>query len=134
VDASKHKVLSYQYLKKIEEQVKADVEGLTAQAEAADTVPVNDGMYIPAEVARCEERLAVMATAKIKVEARVQERFEREQVEYQEKNDKREGQRKVGKNPRGKEPVAPTPESRDKDKVNLMDEESRIMPISGGGF
>jgi hypothetical protein len=30
--------------------------------------------------------------------------------------------------------VAPTPEPKDKDQVNLTDEESRIMPISGGGF
>jgi hypothetical protein len=37
-------------------QLKAEVEALTAQAEAADTVPVNDGMDIPAEIARREER------------------------------------------------------------------------------
>ena len=91
-------------------------------------------MDIPKVIARREEPLAVMATAKKKIKALGQHRFEHEQVEYQEKNDKREGQRKVGKNPRGKEPVAPTPEPGDKDKVNLMDEESRIMPISGGGF
>jgi hypothetical protein len=133
-NASKHKALSYQHLKKIEEQLKAEVEALTAQAETADTVPVNDGMDIPAEIARREERLVVMAAAKKKIEARAQERFEREQVEYQEKIDKREGQRKAGKKPRGKEPVAPTPEPKDKDQVNLTDEESRIMPISGGGF
>jgi len=133
-NASKHKALSYQHLKKIEEQLKAEVEALTAQAEAADTVPVNDGMDIPAEIARREERLLVMAAAKKKIEVRAQERFEREQVEYQEKIDKREGQCKAGIKPRGKEPVAPTPEPKDKDQVNLTDEESRIMPISGGGF
>jgi hypothetical protein len=133
-NASKHKALSYQHLKKIEEQLKAEVAALTAQAETADTVPVNDGMDIPAEIARREKRLAVMATANKKIEARAQERFEREQIEYQEKNDKREGQRKAGKKPRGKEPVAPTPEPRDQDQINLTDEESRIMPTSGGGF
>ena len=30
--------------------------------------------------------------------------------------------------------MAPTPEPKEKDQVNLTDEESRIMPISGGGF
>jgi len=133
-NASKHKALSYKHLKKIEEQLKAEVEALTAQAEASDTVPVNDGMDIPAEIARREERLAVMATAKKKIEARAQDRFEREQTEYQEKMNHREEQRATGKKPRGKEPVAPTPEPKDKDQVNLTDEESRIMPISGGGF
>ena len=121
-------------MKKIEQQLKAEVDALTAQAEAADTVPVNDGMDIPAEIARREDRLAVMATAKKKIEARAQERFEREQAEYQEKVDRRKAQRKAGKKPRGKEPVAPTPEPKEKDQVNLTDEESRIMPISGGGL
>ena len=133
-NASKHKALSYKHLKRVEDQLKAEVEALTARAEAADTVSVNDGMDIPAEIARREERLAVMATAKKKIEARAQERFEREQARYQEKIDRREAQRKAGKKPRGKEPMAPTPGPQDKDQVNLTDEESRIMPISGGGF
>lgn len=133
-NASKHKALSYKHLKKVEEQLKVEVKALTAQAEAADTVPVNEGMDIPAEIARREDRLAIMAAAKKKIEARAQERFEREQIEYQEKIDRREGQRKAGKKPRGKEPVAPTSEPKDKDQINLTDEESRIMPISGGGF
>lgn len=114
-NASKHKALSYKYLKKIEEQLEAEVKALTAQAEAADTTPVNDGMDIPAEIARREERLAVMATAKKKIEARAQERFEREQAEYQEKIDRREEQRQTGKKPRGKKPMAPTPEPKDAD-------------------
>jgi hypothetical protein len=63
-NARKHKALCYQHLKKIEEH---EVKALTAQAEAADTVPVNDGMDIPAEIARREERLAVMAIAKKKL-------------------------------------------------------------------
>ena len=40
----------------------------------------------------------------------------------------------TGKKPRGKAPVAPEPGVRDSDQINLTDEESRIMPVSGGGF
>ena len=36
--------------------------------------------------------------------------------------------------PRGREPEPPLPGPRDTDQVNLTDEQSRIMPVSGGGF
>ena len=40
----------------------------------------------------------------------------------------------TGKKPRGKVPAAPQPGVRDSDQINLTDEESRIMPVAGGGF
>ena len=133
-NASKHKALSYGHLKKIEAQLKAEVSALTAQAEAADQTPVADGMDIPAEISRRETRLEALAAAKVKIEERAQERFEREQAEYQQKQAKRQSQRDAGKKPRGREPKPPLPGPRDKDQINLTDEESRIMPVSGGGF
>ncbi len=42
--------------------------------------------------------------------------------------------RKPARNRVGKQPKAPVPGPKDKDQVNLTDEESRIMPVSGGGF
>jgi len=133
-NASKHKALSYAHAKKIEAQLKAEVSALTAQAEVADQTPVVDGMDIPAEIARRETRLQALAEAKGKIEARAQERYAREQAEYQQKQAKRQAQRDTGKKPRGREPKLPLPGPRDKDQVNLTDEESRIMPVSGGGF
>ncbi len=132
-NASKHKALSYGHLKKIEAQLKTEVSALTAQAEAADQTPVADGMDIPAEISRRETRLEALAAAKVKIEERAQERFEREQAEYQQKQTQRQAQ-DAGKKPRGREPKPPLPGPRDKDQVNLTDEESRIMPVSGGGF
>ena len=87
-NASKHKALSYAHAKEIESQLKAEVTALTAQAEAADQAPVVEGMDVPAEIARRETRLEALAEAKRKIEARAQERFEREQVEYQQKQAK----------------------------------------------
>lgn len=89
-NASKHKALSYGHAKKIEAQLKAEVSALTAQAEAADQTPVADGMDIPAEISQRETRLEALAAAKVKIEARAQERFEREQAEYQQKQAKRQ--------------------------------------------
>ena len=40
----------------------------------------------------------------------------------------------LGSIPKGKAPKAPDPTPKEQDQVNLTDEESRIMPISGGGF
>lgn len=133
-NANKHKALSYAHAQKIEAQLRAEVSALTAQAEAADQAPVVEGMDIPAEIARRETRLQALAEAQQTIEARAQERFEREQADYQQKQAKRQAQRDTGKKPRGREPKPPTPGPRDKDQVNLIDEESRIMPVSGGGF
>lgn len=133
-NASKHKALSYGHAEKVEKQLKAEVKALTVQAETADQASVNEGMNIPEEIARREKRLKVLAAAKETIEARAQERFEREQAEYQQKTDKREAQKKAGQKPRGSEPKPPQPGPKAKDQVNLTDEESRIMPVSGGGF
>jgi len=133
-NASKHKALSYGHADKIERQLKAEVQALIARAEAADQTPVNEGMDIPDEIARREQRLEVLAQAKATLEARALERFEREQADYQQKKDKREAQRAAGKKPRGREPKPPEPGPNASDQVNLTDEESRIMPTSGGGF
>ena len=133
-NASKHKALSYKHVRKIEAQLKEEVSALTALAEAADQMPVVEGMDVPAEIARRETRLQALAEAKLNIEARAQERFEREQIEYQHKAAKRQSQRDTGKKPRGREPKEPQPGPRDKDQVNVTDEESRIMPVSGGGF
>lgn len=133
-NASKHKALSYAYAQKIEAQLREEVTALTAQAEAADSATVADGLDIPAEIARREDRLQALTAAQVKLEARAQERFEREQQGYESKRAKRDAQRKAGKKPRGKDPEPPTAGPRDKDQVNLTDEESRIMPASDGGF
>jgi hypothetical protein len=65
--------------------VKAEVAELLARAEAADQAEVADGMSIPEELARREERLAKLAEARAKLEARAKERFEREMAEHRAK-------------------------------------------------
>src|ERR1700692_4453314 len=76
-NASRHSALSYEHAGKIAEQLKAEVAELMAKAEAADQADIPDGMSIPEELARREERLAKLAEARTKLEARAKERFER---------------------------------------------------------
>jgi transposase len=133
-NASKHRALSYGHIGHIEKQLRDEVKQLMGMAEVADQESVPDGMDVPAEIARREARLKVLAEAKAKIEARAQERFEQEQQEYQGKVARREAQRQAGKKPRGKDPKPPQGGARERDQINLTDEESRIMPASDGGF
>ena len=81
-NASRHSALSYEHAGKIEAQLKAEVAELLAKAEAADQTDVPDGMSIPEELARREDRLEKLAVAKAKIEARAKERYAREQAEH----------------------------------------------------
>jgi transposase len=134
-NASRHSALSYEHAGKLEAQLKAEVEKLLAKAEAADKADVPDGMSIPEELERREERLKKLAEARAKIAARASERFTREQAEYEAQIAAREAKTKAsGKKPRGKPPSPPTAGPGPGDQINLTDEDSRIMPVAGGGF
>ena len=134
-NASRHSALSYEHAGRIEAQLKGEVAELMALAETTDTADVPDGMSVPEELALRAQRLARIAEARAKIEARARIRFEAEQAAYEAKMAERAAREKAaGKKPGGKPPVPPTPGPRPKDQVNLTDEDSRIMPVAGGGF
>jgi transposase len=134
-NASRHSALSYEHAGKIEEQLKAEVAELLAKAEAADQCEVSDGMSIPEELERRETRLKKLAEARAKIEARAKERHAREQAEYEAKMAAREAKAEAtGKTPRGRPPQPPAEGPLPTDQINLTDEDSRIMPVAGGGF
>jgi transposase len=117
-NASRHSALSYEHAGKIEAQLQAEVAELMAKAEAADQADVPDGMSIPEELARREERLAAIARAKATIEARAKERHAREQAEYEAKLAARDAKTKAtGKKSGGKAPAPPAE-----------------GPLPGGGF
>ncbi|MFC4346208.1 transposase, partial [Cupriavidus numazuensis] len=133
-NASKHRALSWGHAHKIEAQLRQEVQTLLALAEHSDRAAIPDGMDVPAEIARREDRLSAIALAKAKIEQRAAERHQLEQQEYEAKTAKRKSKRDAGKKPRGKDPEPPEAGPKDSDQVNLTDEQSRIMPVSGGGF
>ncbi|MRS01699.1 IS1182 family transposase [bacterium] len=134
-NASKHKALSYDYASRLEAQIKGEVADLLRKAETADRADIPDGMSIPEELERREKRLAGIAAAKAEIEKRAAERHAREQAAYEKKVAERaKKEQESGKKPRGKQPKPPKGGPSVKDQVNLTDEESRIMPVSGGGF
>jgi transposase len=134
-NASRHSALSYEHAGKIEAQLKAEVAELLAKAEAADQADVPDGMSIPEELERRKVRLEKLAAARATIEARAKQRFEWEQAEHQAKIEAREAKiEATGKKPSGKPSQPPVEGPLPTDQVNLTDEESRIMPVAGGGF
>jgi transposase len=131
-NASRHSALSYGHAKKREKQLKREVQQLLKLAEQADAADIPDGMSIPEELERREARLAAIAEAKKKIEARVKEE---QQAQYQQKLAARaEQQKRTGRKPPGRPPAPPSGAVEDKEQINLTDEDSRIMPVAGGGF
>ncbi len=134
-NASRHSALSYEHAGKIEAQLKAEVADLMAKAEAADQAELPDGMSIPDELALREKRLMKLAEARAKIAARARERYAREQAEHLAKMAAREAKiAATGKTPGGKPPAPPVEGPLPTDQINLTDEDSRIMPVAGGGF
>ena len=134
-NASRHSALSYEHAGKIEAQLQAEVAELMARAEAADQADVPDGMSIPEELARREERLAKIAQARATIEARAKERYARERAAHEAKLAARAAKTAAtGKRPGGKPPAPPVEGPLPTDQVNLTDDQSRIMPMAGGGF
>lgn len=133
-NASKHKALSWAYAERLEQQLQAEVQTLLARAAAVEGPGAAD-IDLPAELQRREDRLAKIAEAKAEIERRAQARYAQERAEYEAKQAERAAkERALGRKLGGKKPQEPTPGPQPKDQVNLTDGDSRIMPVSGGGF
>lgn len=134
-NASKHSAPSYGRACKQEERLRTEIAELFRLAEDADASEVPDGMNLPEELARREERLKAIEDAKAKIEARAQARHDEERAEYERKlQQRRERERQTGKKPRGRDPQPPQAGPQDSDQINLTDDASRILPTCGGGF
>jgi transposase len=134
-NASKHKALSWQHACRLEGQIRAEVEALLRKAEEADQENLPDGMNIPEELARRKDRLQGIAKAKEEIQRRASQRYAQEKELYEKKMAERKAkEKKNGRKPPGRPPKAPEAGPKKADQVNLTDEDSRIMPTSGGNF
>jgi transposase len=131
-NASKHAAVSYAHAEQTMQLLDREIAQLLAKAEDADTVPLQDGLSIPDEVQRRQERKALLANAKAEMEARAFARAQTEQTDYEAKMAAREAQREQGRKPRGREPQPPDPTPGPKDQFNFTDPTSRIMPTKDG--
>jgi transposase len=131
-NASKHAAVSYEHAGKAIEQLELEVKELLAKAEQADTTPLEEGLTIPQEVQRRQERKAKLAAARAQIEVRAKARAATEMAEYQAKLAERVAQKDRGEKPRGPEPKVPRSEPQPSEQYNFTDPESRIMKAGSG--
>jgi len=133
-NASKHKAMSWAYAEKLDETLRAEVRTLLQRAETVGG-PGSTDIDLPAELKRREDRLQKIAEVKAEIDRRAQVRYAQEQADYTANQAERAAKEQArGRKLGGKPPQEPLPGPRPKDQVNFTDGDSRIMPVSGGGF
>jgi len=134
-NASRHTALSYEYANRLEKQLKREVDELMRRAEEADVRDEAQHLDIPEELLIREQRLKEIAKAKARIEQRAQQRYDRESAEYDNKlAARKKKEQDTGRKLGGFEPKPPQAGVRAKDQINLSDDESAIMRVTGGGF
>lgn len=131
-NASKHAAVSYKRAAQKIIQLESEVEALTKKAEGADNTPLEDGLSIPEEIQRREQRIEKLKEAREVIENRYQEEWEQKQAEYEEKMAERKKLEQTGKKPHGRKPQPPGKSPDDKQQYNFTDPESRIMKAGSG--
>lgn len=132
-NASRHKAMSYEYIKKLEGQLEAEIEKLLDLANQQDEQENAVDLDIPEEIKRRKDRLERIKEAKKIVEERAAERYKKEKEEYDQKIQKRKDKEKQSnKKVRGKAPKEPVNTPNEKDQYNFTDPQSRIMKTSRG--
>jgi transposase len=135
-NASRHKAMSYGYMKKEVERLREEIEALVTQAsqqDAEDDAALGSrrGDELPAELSRREDRLATIEAAMQRLEARAKAEAETERQRRAEAEAER---RRTGKTRRGRAPkeVDETPE--DKAQMSFTDAELHIMQTNNKGW
>jgi len=132
-NASKHSAVSYERAGQLIDELKLEVTQLMQKAESADSTPLQDGLTIPAEIARRQQRQAQLEQARRVIEQRAKDRAQAEHLEYQAKLEARQAKEQRGEKPGGRPPSPPDATPGPKEQYNFTDPESRIMKAGGGG-
>ena len=131
-NASKHAAVSYARAGELIAQLDLEVQELMQRAQQAEEQETKEGLDIPAELTRREDRKAALQQARQVIEARAKELAAAKQADYTEKQAKRQTQRDAGKNPRGRKPKAPDDTPEPKAQYNFTDPQSSIMKAGSG--
>jgi hypothetical protein len=102
------------------------VQQLLAKAEQADATPLQDGLTIPDEITRRQERKAALA------QARAHARYTAQLAQHEQKLAERAAKKERGEKVSGQPPQPPTPSPEPGDQYNFTDPESRIMKAGNG--
>jgi transposase len=135
-NASRHKAMSYGYMKKEVERLREDIEALVTQAvqqDEADDAALGSrrGDELPAELERRETRLAAIEAAMQRLEAQAKAEADAERKRRAEADAERErqGQKRRGRPPK---PVEETPP--DNAQMSFTDAELHILQTNNKGW
>lgn len=131
-NASKHAAVSYKRAGEMIQKLELEVEQLIKKAEAADSTPLDDGLSLPDEISRREDRKARLEAARKMIESQFEPKRKEKEAEYRAKMEDRERRKRDGKPPRGREPKPPPSKPDAKAQVNFTDPDSRIMKAGNG--
>jgi transposase len=134
-NASRHKAMSYGYMKKEVERLREEIEALVTQAyqqDAEDDAALGSrrGDELPAELARREDRLATIEAAMRRLEARAKAEAEAERTRRAEAEAERQ---RTGKKRRGRAPKEVDETPLDKAQMSFTDPELHIMKTNNKG-
>jgi transposase len=135
-NASRHKAMSYAYMTKEVERLRAEIAALVQQAQDTDAAEdavlgSRRGDELPAELARREQRLATIQAAQQRLEAAAQAEAEAERQRRAEADAERQ---RTGRKRRGRAagPIDETPDP--KAQTNFTDPELTIMKTNNKGW
>lgn len=128
-NASKHAAVSYKRAGEKIEQLELEVAQLMRKAEEADSTPLDDGLTLPGEMARRQERIRRMKAAREALEERAKERIAEARKAEQARRDEAQA-RGEALGGRDRKPPVETP--KDTDQYNFTDPQSRIMKAGNG--
>ena len=131
-NASKHSAVSYERAGEVIAQLELEVQQLLVKAEQADATPLQDGLTIPEEMTRRQERKAALAQARVEIEARAHARYTAQLAEHEQKLAERAAKKERGEKVGGQPPQPPTSTPQPGDQYNYTDPESRIMKAGNG--
>jgi transposase len=134
--ASRHKAMSYGYMIKEEARLKAEIKALLEQADKTDAAEdavhgSRRGDELPEELKRRDDRLAVIAAAKKRLEEQAQAAAE---AERQRRAEEEADRQRTGTKRRGKEPQPPSEVPKDSAQCSFSDPEMKMMPQSNKGW
>lgn len=135
-NASRHKAMSYGYMKKEVERIREDIEALVTRAYQQDeaeeaALGSRRGDELPAELARREARLAKIEAAMRRLEAEAKAEADAERQRRCEADAERQ---RNGKKRRGKAPKEVDETPADKAQMSFTDPELHIMQTPNKGW
>jgi transposase len=135
-NASRHKAMSYGYMRKEVERVREEIAALVTaayQQDAAEEAVLGSrrGDELPAELARREDRLATIEAAMRRLEARAKAEAD---AEGQRRGTAEAERQRTGQKRRGKVPKPVEDVPRDNAQSNFTDPERHIMQTNNKGW